>query len=57
MPTKESYGFCKAVQRYMAPVRVSRTLISYVKSGKRQNQAVKEAIENVEQTWQRVGAT
>ena len=53
MPTRQSYGFCKAVQRYMAPIRVSKALITFVKQGKRNNQAVKEAIEAVELNWQK----
>lgn len=53
MPTKQSYGFCKAVQRYMSPVRVSKALISMVKSGERNNDAVKEAIQIVQVNWQK----
>lgn len=53
MPTKETYGFCKAVQRYMAPIKVSKELISAVKNNKRNNDAVREAIQAVQLNWQK----
>jgi len=53
MPTKQSYGFCKAVQRYMSPIRVSKPLITAVKNGYRKNEAVRQAIEAVQLSWQK----
>lgn len=51
MPTVETYGFCKAVQNHMHPIRVSKELISAVRKGKRKNDAVLMAIIEVDHTW------
>lgn len=51
MPTVETYGFNKAVQRFMSPIKVSKALITQVRNGQRNNEAVKEAIKEVCKTW------
>lgn len=47
MPTKETWGYIKEVQRLMHPIRVSKELISAVHHGRRKNDTIKDAIDNV----------
>lgn len=54
MPTSENYGLCKAVQRQMSPIKVSKELISAVIHGRRNNTAVIEAIKYVRGNWESI---